>query len=344
MFELANPWFLLLSPLPILIWYFLPEVSSKMSYAVKVPFFDMMQRVVYSEKLSANSQKWYFLPGLIWACLILALAGPRYVGNIMPVERQGRNIMMALDLSGSMQIDDMRLNGRPSTRLAVVKTTAKQFIDKRQGDRIGLILFGSKAYIQTPLTFDRKTVLNMLDDATVGLAGQTTSIGDAIGLAIKRLDKVAANSRVLILLTDGANNSGVLGPIQAAKIAKSDGIKIYTIGIGAREMMVRGFFGTKALNPSTDLDEDTLKEIAKITKGRYFRATDTAQLAQIYQTIDKLEPVKADKSYFRPIKEYYYYPLAFALLLLIYLVAKLLGIPQMLFAVRKTDFRKEVKS
>ena len=332
MLELANPWLLLLLPLPLLIWYFLPEMSTRMSYAVKVPFFDMMQRLVYSQKKSLNTGRWYPWLSLIWILLVVALSGPQYVGQPLPIERQGRNIMMALDLSGSMQIDDMQLNGRPATRLAVVKAAATQFIKKRQGDRIGLILFGSKAYIQTPLTFDRKTVLTMLDDATVGLAGQTTSIGDAIGLAIKRLDKVPVNSRVLILLTDGANNSGVLGPIQAAKMAKSDDIKIYTIGIGAREMLVRGVFGPRTLNPSSDLDENTLEEISKITGGRYFRATDMSQLSQIYKTIDKLEPVKADKTFFRPIKAYYYWPLAAAALLLAFLILNVLGLmPRRLF-------------
>jgi Ca-activated chloride channel family protein len=220
--------------------------------------------------------------------------------------------MLALDLSGSMEQMDMQINQRPVTRLTVVKLAANDFIQQRQGDRLGLVLFGTNAYLQTPLTFDRKTVQQMLDDATIGLAGQTTSIGDAIALSVKRLKDTPLDSRVLVLLTDGSNNSGNIEPLKAASIAQKYHIKIYTIGLGAEQQVMNGIFGPQLYNPSQDLDEPLLKEISKLTGGNYFRAKDPKQLAQIYQEITALEPVANDSEQFRPIKPYYYIPLSMA--------------------------------
>lgn len=326
MFELALPWALMLLPLPFLIWFLLPRAVLQLPAALKVPFYNAMLFIIDKKKPTLAGQTQIGLLFLIWCLLVFAAAGPRWVGEPEPLAREGRNIMLALDLSGSMELDDMLLNGRPASRLAVVKSTAEQFVQARVGDRIGLILFGTRAYLQTPLTYDRQSVLMRLEDATVGLAGQTTSIGDAIGLAVKRLQDVPAKGRMIILLTDGANNSGMLPPLKAAELAKLDNIKIYTIGLGAEsDSRALGgvFFNT---NPSSDLDEETLQRIAKITGGRYFRATDIQSLHEIYETINQLETVSQEQATIRPQHDYYPWPLALAFLLLFYWLGGKMGL------------------
>lgn len=321
MFTLVNPWVLLLMPLPLLFWLLMPKAKLQLPTALNVPFFKAMAGIANQEQRSFSAQSSLLLPALIWLLLVFALAGPRWIGEPKPVEREGYNIMMALDLSGSMEIPDMMLNGRPASRLSVVKNAAEQFVQARAGDKIGLILFGSNAYLQTPLTYDRQTVLLRLIDATAGLAGKTTSIGDAIGLAVKRLERVPQQGRVLILLTDGANNSGVLEPLKAAELAKDEGIKIYTIGLGAAadpRALTNAFL---MQNASADLDEDTLKAIAALTGGRYFRATDMASLHSIYETINQLEKVNQEQATIRPQKDYYPWFVGLALLLCLYWLA-----------------------
>lgn len=318
MFELATPWVLIALPLPLLIWFLIPRVVLQLPIALRVPFYKAMFAIVDKKKTTLTGQTQIGLFFLIWCLLVFAASGPRWIGEPRPLQREGRNIMLALDLSGSMELSDMLMNGRPVSRLAVVKAAAEQFVQARVGDRIGLILFGTRAYLQTPLTYDRQNVLLRLDDATVGLAGQTTSIGDAIGLAIKRLEEVPAKGRMIILLTDGANNSGVLPPLKAAELAKLDKIKIYTIGLGAEpdpRALGGGFFNP---SPSSDLDEETLQEVAKITGGRYFRATDTQSLQAIYAMINQLETVTQDQTTIRPQHDYYPWPLTIALFLFLY--------------------------
>ena len=198
---------------------------------------------------------------------------------------------------------------------------AGDFIERRIGDRIGLILFGERAYLQVPLTFDRKTVRTLLDESFIGLAGKATAIGDAIGLAVKRLRERDATNRVLILLTDGANTAGAVQPLEAADLAAREGLKIYTIGVGADEMLTRSIFGMRKVNPSTALDEKTLTAIAEKTGGQYFRARDTQELNKIYRILDELEPVEGDAYRFRPKKALYYWPLSFAFMIAALLVA-----------------------
>ena len=178
-----------------------------------------------------------------------------------------------------------------------------------------MILFGTQAYLHVPLTFDRKTVSQLLDEAVIGLAGPSTAIGDAIGIAVKRLRENDADDKVLILLTDGANTAGTIDPIRAAELAADSGLKIHTIGIGADEMMVRRLFSTFKVNPSRDLDEKTLTEIAESTGGRYFRARDTEELTEIYAEIDRLEPIERGGEHFRPVTSLFMWPLAVACLL-----------------------------
>lgn len=334
MFELAIPWVLACLPLPFIIWFLVPRAVLKLPSALKVPFYNAMLSIIDKKKTTFAGQTQISLLFLVWCLLVFAAAGPRWVGEPQPLTREGRNIMLALDLSGSMELSDMLLNGHPASRLTVVKRAAEQFVQARIGDRIGLILFGTRAYLQTPLTYDRQNVLLRLEDATVGLAGQTTSIGDAIGLAVKRLQDVPAKGRVIILLTDGANNSGMLPPLKAAELAKLDNIKIYTIGLGAESdpRAMSGVFFSPS--PSSDLDEETLQEVAKITGGRYFRATDLQSLQAIYESINQLETVSQDQATIRPQHEYYSWPLALAFLLLLYWLGEKAG-SQAIFSVRR---------
>ncbi|KTD53193.1 hypothetical protein Lsan_3603 [Legionella santicrucis] len=318
MFELTNPWILLLCPLPVLLWFLMPRVKVKLPTALRVPFFAAMIDIADQEKHSISVQHSLLIPTLVWLLLVFALTGPRWVGAPKPISREGYNIMMALDLSGSMEIPDMILHGRPTSRLNIVKNAAEQFVRDRSGDKVGLILFGTRAYLQTPLTYDRHSILLRLEDATAGLAGKTTSIGDAVGLAVKRLDNAPQKGRVIILLTDGANNSGVLAPLKAAELAKEEGVKIYTIGLGS-EADSRALVGNFLMqNPAADLDEETLKKMSDMTGGRYFRATDTESLHSIYKTINQLETISQEQATVRPQKEYYPWFVGFALLLCFY--------------------------
>jgi len=200
--------------------------------------------------------------------------------------------------------------------LSVVKQVVGDFVVRRESDRLGLVLFGSQAYLQAPLTFDRSTVNTLLQEAQLGFAGEKTAIGDAIGLAVKRLRLRPESSRVLILLTDGANTSGEVSPLKAAELAKQEHIKIYTVGVGASEMTVPGLFGSnfgaRRINPSVDLDETTLKTIAESTGGRYFRARNPEELNNIYAILDTLEPVEQNDEVFRPVRSLFYWPLALA--------------------------------
>jgi Ca-activated chloride channel family protein len=319
MFELTLPWVLIALPLPLLLWFLLPSAAKQLPRALKVPFFNDMMANIQSKHISHDTSTQIVIPLIIWSLLLLAFSGPRWVGEPRPLKREGHNIMLALDLSGSMELDDMRMQGQPATRLEVVKRAASQFVADRTNDKIGLILFGTQAYLQTPLTYDHQNVLNRIADATVGLAGKTTSIGDALGLAVKRLQKVPSQGRVIILLTDGVNNSGVLTPIKAAELANDSKIKIYTIGLGVENQntqLANNLFLN--LNTGAELDEDTLKEVANITHGRYFRASDTQSLQAVYQTINQMETVSNDNKVVRPQHDYYTWPLALAFFIFLY--------------------------
>jgi len=313
--EFVWPWLLLVLPVPILIRRWLSAMQDDRRSALRMPFLDDLTDLPGGHGRPRRADfKPLWLATAAWVALVLAAARPIWLGD--PIEQviSGRDLMLAVDLSGSMEISDFMLNGRQVDRLAAIKSVARPFIDARIGDRIGLVLFGDRAYLQAPLTFDRKTVSTLLSEAVIGLAGEKTAIGDAIGLAVKRLRDNPENQRVLILLTDGANTAGEVKPLQAAELAAKEGLRIYTIGVGADEMVVRDFFGARRVNPSADLDEPTMKEIAAKTGGRYFRARATTELAEIYALLDQLEPVEKDKRFFRPRKDLFAWPLAVALL------------------------------
>jgi Ca-activated chloride channel family protein len=307
------PLMILALPLPVLIRWLLPAELPEQQAALKVPFLDDFATGGTNRVVSQTKQWPLLLAMVAWLFLVFAVMRPQWMGEPIEQAVSGRDLMLAIDLSGSMEEQDFMVENTRVDRLTATKYVAEQFISRRVGDRLGLILFGTQAYLQTPLTFDRATVITLLKESALGLAGENTAIGDAIGLAVIRLRNQKTDSRVLILLTDGANTAGEVTPIKAAELAAEIGLKIYTIGIGADEMVVRNFFGSRKVNPSRDLDEKTLKAIASKTGGRYFRARNTQEMDKIYQLLDELEPVEKDKQYFRPKKELYHWPLAIAL-------------------------------
>ncbi len=317
MIQFLWPWAAALLPLPLLAYFILPAKNNFSDAALRVPFMNDFNDAASNQGAVAKKPFIFILSLIAWSLLILATTRPQWLGDSVALPVSGRDLMMAVDLSGSMQVEDFKINGRTVNRLEATKYVASQFIDQRIGDRLGLILFGRQAYLQTPLTFDRKTVKTLLLESEIGLAGKETAIGDAIGLAVKRL--IRSNSeqpvdkkenKVLILLTDGANTAGSIEPVKAAELAALNGLKIYTIGIGADEMIRRSFFGNQRINPSADLDEKTLTAIAEKTGGRYFRARDVEQLQKIYSLLNKLEPTEKESQYFRPISALYYWPLS----------------------------------
>ncbi len=312
-FVFAWPWMFALLPLPWLVWRILPRAKARLGGAVRVPFYHWLG----DNSTAAGGSSWALriLAGLLWVLLLAAAARPQWIDEPLRYPISGRDLLMAVDVSGSMSTQDMQLNGRVVNRLTMVKSVMSDFIERRHGDRVGLILFGSQAYMQTPLTFDTKTTARLMDESEIGLAGRETAIGDAIGLALKRLRDDSEADRVLILLTDGANTAGAVAPIQAAEYAAKEGLTIYTIGVGADEMLVRDLFGTRMVNPATALDEKSMQIIAGKTGGRYFRARDTAGLEKIYTIIDELEPVSSDAVVIRPVSEWFWMPLMAATIL-----------------------------
>ncbi|MGX2038665.1 vWA domain-containing protein [Methylocaldum sp. MU1018] len=315
MIEFAWIWVFLALPLPWLIRRWLPAAPEPGRAALRTPFLEEFEGLPSGQGAVRVKPYalWIALTG--WTLLVAAAARPQWLGEPLEQSVSGRDLMLAVDLSGSMEIEDFFLEGRAVDRLTATQWVAGQFIERRVGDRIGLILFGEKAYLQAPLTFDRTTVHILLDEAAIGLAGDKTAIGDAIGLAAKRLRDNPAEQRVLILLSDGANTAGAVSPMQAAELAAREKLKIYTIGVGADQMVVSDIFGTRRVNPSKDLDEETMNSIAEKTGGRYFRARDTNELEQIYALLDELEPVERAKRFYRPRTELYPWPLAASLLL-----------------------------
>jgi len=311
--EFVWTWALLALPLPWLIRMLLPAAEGERQAVLRTPFLAELEELPGGDPAVVLRRPVLWPAVLAWLLLVIAAARPQWVGDAIEQSVSGRDLMLAVDLSGSMEISDFVVEGQAVDRLTATKSVAGPFIDQRVGDRLGLILFGDKAYLQVPLTFDRKTVRTLLDEAAIGLAGEKTAIGDAIGLAVKRLRGNPQDQRVLILLSDGANTAGEVQPLQAAELAAQEGLKIYTIGVGADELVVRDFFGSRRVNPSQDLDEPTMRAIAERTGGHYFRARDTAQLAEIYGMLDRLEPVERDKRYFRPRGELFPWPLGAAL-------------------------------
>ncbi|SFG86300.1 vWA domain-containing protein [Neptunomonas qingdaonensis] len=317
MFDVALPWLLLLAPLPWLVRWLVPAAQHSKQSALQVPFIESMEQAVgRSTSITQRSNFWITLIAyLAWCLLLVAAARPQWLGEPVAQQREGRDMMLAIDLSESMLEEDFELGGRLINRLIATKVVAGDFIERRKGDRIGLILFGEQAYLQAPLTRDRKTVKQLLDEAQIGLAGKRTAIGDAIGLAVKRFKEMDNEQRILVLITDGTNTAGSIEPDKATELAAAEGLKIYTIGIGrdrTQQGLISQFFG----GGTSEIDEATLQYIAENTGGRYFRARDLEQLSEIYSLLNELEPIGQDDDFYRPVVSLYQWPLLGGIFLL----------------------------
>lgn len=313
MISLEWPWVLAALPIPLLVRWLLPADRRREGAALRLPFYRELQGLE-ARQVGAGGRIRHLLAWLAWALLVLAAARPQWLGEPVQLPVSGRDLMLAVDISGSMEQEDYRLGARAVNRLEVVKAVAGRFIERRKGDRLGLILFGTRAYLQTPLTYDRATVQALLRESVIGLAGRETAIGDAIGLAVKRLKDQSEDNRVLILLTDGANTAGNLAPADAARLAEQAGVRIYTIGIGGGRIGASGSFGM-LMQRGSDLDPATLRAIAEATGGRFFQATDTGELEKVYDELDRLEPSIRDTRSYRPMHALYMWPAGAALLL-----------------------------
>ncbi|MDB1125800.1 vWA domain-containing protein [Vibrio algarum] len=312
-FEFMWWWMLLLFPLPLLIYFVLPPV--KENAAISLPYLPEEGSVAAPSNILAKS-----IAIFIWLLLIISCARPVWYGDPIENRPKHRDMMLVVDLSGSMNTKDMAFEDQHIDRLTAVKHVLSDFIQKRKGDRLGLVLFADHAYLQTPLTLDRDTIASQLNQTVLGLVGNMTAIGEGIGLATKTFIDGDAPQRVMILLSDGENTSGVLDPIKAAEIAKKYQTTIYTIGLGAGEMVVQDFFMTRKVNTAKDLDEESLTKIAEMTGGEYFRARNQDDLQNIYDKINGLEPVSGDIQTWRPQTEWFAYPLSLALILSFLLV------------------------
>lgn len=316
MIEFAWPWLLLALPLPWLVARMLPAMAHQGSrLRLPHPGLDALWQGGVGTR-RAITPRWWAL--LIWALLCVAAARPQQLGDAVQPPRTGRNLMLVVDLSGSMGQPDMRLGDRIVDRLTAVKAVVGDFLQRRVGDRVGLVVFGDRAYALTPLTFDRNAVREQLADTVVGLAGRETAIGDAIAVAVKRLreqekTEESAGEQVIILLTDGVSNAGSLNPERAAELAKAESIRIHTIAFGGDGS--QGLFGLFRAQVDPSIDEAGLRAIAQETGGSYFRARDTAELAGIYAKLDQIEPAAQPGRVERPRSERYPLPLALALLL-----------------------------
>lgn len=324
--EFAWPWLAASAILPILAARFLPPSKTIDTPALRIPFFREID--IDGQKSPATKRNWRLLIAVFaWCCLVLAACRPQWVSEPASLPTSGRDLMLAIDLSASMDDTDMSSEANRRTRFQIVKQVAGDFIAKRPGDRIGLILFGSRAHVRVPLTFDRRTVLDLLRESNTGLAGPRTAIGDAIALAIKRLRRQPAASRVLILLSDGESNTGI-STEEAIHWAAETAIKIYTIGVGMQII---------PQNLAADANEETLQRIADATGGRYFRAQNESELEAIYQLIDRLEPMPFQEAEFRLRKELFYWPLAGAFAAISTLLLNLLFSGRLLSVFRRDE-------
>jgi Ca-activated chloride channel family protein len=307
--EFAWSWMFALLPLPLLVWWWLPPYRARQA-SVQVPFFAHLanatgqtpQRGAVVLQRRATQM---IAATLIWFLIIAALARPQWVGDPLTREITARDLILAVDISGSMDQRDFRTpDGELLTRLDGVKHVIKDFIARRQGDRIALIVFGTRAYVQMPFTQDLQTAEQLLEQTEVGMAGQQTAIGDTIGLAIKTLEKSSAKQKLLILLTDGNDTASRVPPEHAADIAQQNGVVVYTIGVG-----------DPAASGENRVDLGILQNVASTTRGQFFRAEDGAQLQAIYAEIDRLSPAKLQSLSWRPKRPLFQWPLGAAVLL-----------------------------
>lgn len=322
MIHLAYPdmlWLLLAAPI---VYYILPAVNKMYGDALKIPFVSDIADIKarsksgnYVSKVTNSGIKNLLPLTIVWILTVLALCRPQWVGEPTRVRNSGRDILLVADISTSMNERDFRYQNRYYSRLDALKSVVGDFIDERADDRMGLVLFGTRAYTQVPLTYDKKSLKEVLYSVDAGMAGNSTSIGDAIGVSLKNLvlEDTKEDHKVIILLTDGENNDGTLSFPQALKLAEDEKIKIYTIGLGSdKEDFLGGLF---SIPVSAGPDEASLKYLAEITNGRYFRAKDVQSLANIYKEINQLEPQEREGRFIQETKDLYYYPAGLAVLL-----------------------------
>lgn len=304
--EFEYPWILWMVLTPLLIVFIKPlRYRAESLYA---PFFDQVLELKNEipqkgVQIANRNVVALLLLVLTWICLILAAASPQLVGEPEKQIKTARNFLINVDISLSMETSDwVNEEGQRATRWEAVKQVMAEFIKRREGDRMGLILFGSQAYLQTPFTDDLEVVEALLGESEVGMAGAKTAIGNSIGKAVELFDQDSIQKKVMVLITDGADSGSELNPIQAARLAATDSIVIYTIGIGTTGAQIY------------ELDEYTLTEIARVSKGQYFKASDRERLEEVYNELDQLEPIEYENKDYIPKRLLFYYPLVIALL------------------------------
>ncbi|MBP5344564.1 MAG: VWA domain-containing protein [Alphaproteobacteria bacterium] len=316
MYQFVWPFVLCLLPLPWILRHVSPPVHNHVDTgaALRVPFFKTLTQI--GTPISTDSNKISpVLWSLVWCCFVLAAMRPLWLGDPIVLPQEARNIVLTLDVSGSMEEQDFNIQGQPITRLNIVKILADDFIQKRTGDNLGLVIFGSGAYTYMPLSPDTQTLRSLLSEIGIGIAGTQTAMGDALALAVQTAITVPAKSRIVILMSDGYANAGAVSVEEALSLAKKADVKVYTIGIGSDPQSLQGLFSMARLNASLDLDEKTLKQIAQETGGQYFLANSTQELKQIYDLINQLETTQSKDVTLRPQKELFYIPALLGLLL-----------------------------
>jgi Ca-activated chloride channel homolog len=332
-YELGWPWALLAVVLPVLVARLMPRAGPGRGEALRFAFAEQLRALPALRRPARRGWRWWFA-SLGWGLLVLAAARPQTIGSPLALPLTGRDVMLAVDLSSSMQTRDLRLDDRGATRLEAVQRVTGEFVARRTGDRVGLLVFGSKPYLHTPITFDRATVRAQLDEALIGMAGSHTALGDAIGLGIKHLARETSPRRVLLLVSDGADTAGRLHALDAAEVARAHRVTIHAIGIGT-ELSAEQQRALGSIGLGLSLDEATLRAVAERTGGRYFRADDEDGLEAIHAEIDAIEPAARPADVVRPVRELYPWPLTGAVALAL---AVLLGAP-IEGAVRRTGAR-----
>jgi Ca-activated chloride channel family protein len=314
MLEITWPWALLALPLPLLV-YWLINRAPRQEAALQVPFFQRLLQLRSESSRRFDRRPlllWFAL--LIWLLLVSAASRPQWVGEPVSLPTSGRDMMLALDLSGSMEARDMVFNNTQLSRFQVMKDVIGDFIEKRQGDRIGIILFARHAYLLSPMTHDLNSISQQLAELEIGVIDESaTAIGDAVGLGVKHLRERPQSNRLLILLTDGINNSGELTPMQAAQLARTEGIRMHVVGIASDQFARRSAFAPGGLE--SEIDDAAMTQIAAMTGGSYFRARTLDDMVEVYDLLDQMEPIEQDDQTFRPIRLLFYWPLGAALLL-----------------------------
>jgi Ca-activated chloride channel homolog len=316
MLEFSWPWIFLALPLPLLVYWLMPR-APRQDAALRIPFYHQLLKLQTDNTRHYNkSVVMLILCSVLWVLLVIAGSRPQWVGEPVQIPTTGRDMMLTLDMSGSMEARDMFLNNTQLSRFQVMKAVISDFVEKRRGDRLGLSLFAAHAYVLTPMTYDLGTVQRLVEELEIGMIDESaTAIGDAIGLSVKHLRTQPENRRIMILLTDGINNAGELTPFQAAQLARTEGIIMHVVGIASDQFAQRSMFGNRPGALISEIDDAAMTEAAEMTGGRYFRARTLEDMVAIYEELDQMEPIEQDEQTYRPINQLFHWPLGLALLL-----------------------------